>query len=151
SSTSFLRVIVSPASWREGAPAGPQPCRDGEAAQARKAPREPREVRGPQAHRGEADQRLGAFGQAAEVVDALVRKDQALETALRRECGEGEEGGGGADEAGEQCRCRQGIRGWVGDREGERDAGVEQEVGRDVEEAAAVGGMGLPCQRAVES
>ena len=52
--------------------------------------------------------------------------------------GEGEKGGGGADEACEQDRCGQRILWRVGQREAERDCDVEQKIADDVEKRAAL-------------
>src|SRR5205085_10507120 len=84
-------------------------------------------------------------------VDALARIDGTLQATLRRQGREREEGRAGADETGQEQRGGQGVRDRVGEGEGERNAGVEQKVRRDVEVAAAVGRRGDARQRAVEA
>ena len=63
---------------------------------------EPREVLRPEAHCAKHEDRFGAFGESAEVVEAFVRVTRADHAAFGGGHGEGEERGGCAYEAGEE-------------------------------------------------
>ncbi len=106
---------------------------------------------GPEAGEREEGHGLGALGQAAEVVDALVGVVGGGEPALGGDGREGEEGRAGADEGRDQDRGRQRVGCGRGEGEAEGDQGVEQEVERDVDEGAAVGRAGLARHGTVEA
>ena len=101
--------------------------------------------------RTKASDGLGAFGQAAEVVEGFLAAQVGREAAFGGHDREGEEGRAGADEAEDQEGGGQRVGGGVGEREGERDTRVDDEVEQDVEEAAEVGQAALAGDGAVEA
>jgi hypothetical protein len=113
-------------------------------------PGEDREGRREEAHGDEDGDGLEPLGEAAEVEDALGWIALRREPALGRDHREGEEGRARADEGRDQDGGGQRVRGRIGQREAERHERVEDEVERDVEEGAPVGGAGEPRDFPVE-
>ena len=93
---------------------------------------------------------LGAFGEAAQIVERLAAAQLGREAAFGGHDREREEGRAGADEANSRKAAARRCGG-VGDREGEDHARVDDEVEDDVEKAAEVGRPRCAGDRAVQA